>query len=115
MKSLRSTGSRVAARACVEKFRRALERRRVGQHRQAGRAALLIGARQRGRIEIGADQALGRARLLDLGDQAVALVARAPSSSAARKPRGGSAAHARVVDLRSAATRALAAATSSRL
>ena len=36
----------------------ALERGRVGQHRQAGRAAGLIGPRQRRRIEIGADQAL---------------------------------------------------------
>ena len=41
-----------------QEFRRALEGRRVGQHRQAGRAARLIGARQRRRIEIGADQPL---------------------------------------------------------
>ena len=49
----------------------ALERRRVGEHRQAGRAAGLVGARQRRRIEIGADQSLRRARLLDLGDQRI--------------------------------------------
>ena len=93
MKSLRSTGSRVACARLAEKFRRALKRRRVGQHRETGRAALLIGARERGRIEIGADQALGRARLLDLRDQAVAFAARAllparrESRAAARRPR----------------------------
>ena len=54
---------------CGQEFRRALERRRVGQHREAGRAARLVGPRQRRRIEIGADQALRRARLLDLRDQ----------------------------------------------
>ena len=52
-----------------EVVRAALERGRVGQHRQAGRAAGLIGAGQRRRVEVGADQALRRARLLDLGDQ----------------------------------------------
>ena len=64
-----------------QKFRPALERRRVGQHRQAGRAAGLIGARQRRRIEIGADQALRRARLLDLGDQRVVAARRASARS----------------------------------
>ena len=54
-----------------QEFGLALERRRVGQHREAGRAARLIGARERRRIEVGADQALRRARLLDLGDQRV--------------------------------------------
>ena len=34
----------------------------VGQHREAGRAAVAIGAGQGGRIEIGADQAVARAR-----------------------------------------------------
>ncbi len=48
---------------------RALEEGRVGEHRQAGRAALGIGAGERRRVEIGADQALRRARLLDLGDE----------------------------------------------
>ena len=41
----------------------------VGQDREAGGAARLIGARKRRRIEVGADQALGRARLLDLGNE----------------------------------------------
>ena len=50
---------------------RALKARGVGQHRQAGRAAGLIGAGQRRRVEIGPDQTLRRARLLDLGDQRV--------------------------------------------
>ena len=36
----------------AQMIERALERRRVGQHRQAGRAAGLIGGRQRRRIEI---------------------------------------------------------------
>ena len=85
MKSLRSTGSAVAARAAVEKFRRALERRRVGQHREAGRAARLVGARQRRRIEVGADQALRRARLLDLGDQRVVAAGDACCSIAAQE------------------------------
>src|SRR5262245_17445857 len=55
----------------AEILRPALKRRRVGQHREAGGAALLVGARQRRRIEIRADQAFRRARLLDLGDQGV--------------------------------------------
>ena len=50
----------------------ALEGRRVGQHAEAGGAAVCVGLGQRGGVEVGADQALGRARLLDLGDQAVA-------------------------------------------
>ena len=52
-----------------QKLGRALEGRRVGQHRKAGGAARLIGLGERRRVEIGADQALGRAGLLDLGDQ----------------------------------------------
>ena len=70
------TGSPCAGRAGREAVARrgqilgpALERGRVGQHREAGRAALRIGAGERRRIEIGADQALRGARLLDLGDQ----------------------------------------------
>src|SRR6056297_4347931 len=51
--------------------RRALETRAVGQHRQAGGTARRIGLRQRGGVEIFADQALRGARLLDLGDEAV--------------------------------------------
>ena len=73
-------------------IRLALERRRVGEHRQAGRAAGLIGARQRRRIEIGADQALGGARLLDLGDQRVVAGSRARARCAPTKPRGAGAA-----------------------
>ena len=91
MKSLRSAGRAVAARAAVEEFRLALERRRVGQHREAGGAARLVGARERRRIEIGADQALRRARLLDLGDQRVVAGARA----CVRSRRGSRAARAR--------------------
>ena len=40
----------------------ALEARAVGQHRQAGRAAGLVGRGQRRRVEVGADQALATAR-----------------------------------------------------
>ncbi len=52
-----------------EKGEAALEGGAIGQHRQAGRAAGLVGGGQRRRIEVGADEAFGRARLLDLGDQ----------------------------------------------
>ena len=71
MKSLRSAGQRGGVARGGQMLGAALERRRVGEHRQAGRAAGLVGARQRRRIEIGADQSLRRARLLDLGDQRV--------------------------------------------
>ena len=74
MKSLRRTGRRRRRARLVEIFRRALERWRVGQDGKARRAALLIGARERRRIEIGADQPFRWAGLLDLGDQAVALL-----------------------------------------
>src|SRR5262249_41860473 len=50
-------------------LRTALERGRVGKHRQARRAARLVRARERRRIEIPADQPLRRARLLDLGNE----------------------------------------------
>ena len=46
----------------------ALEVRAVGQHRQARGAASLVARRDRGRIEIGAQHAAARARLLDLRD-----------------------------------------------
>src|SRR5580704_16494061 len=47
----------------------ALERRRVGQHRKAGGAACFVGLGQRRRIEVVANKALRRARLLDLRNQ----------------------------------------------
>ena len=53
----------------------ALKIRHVGQHRQAAGPASLVGPGQRGRVEVGADQALRRACLLDFGDQRVAAVA----------------------------------------
>ncbi len=70
----------------------ALERGRVGEHRQAAGAARLVGARQRGRIELGADQPLRRARLLDLGDERIGAAGEAAldrlrrSRAAARPP-----------------------------
>ncbi len=67
---MRSTGRWVACARHDQIFGRALEGRRIGQHRKAGGAAALIGARELLGIEIGADDALARARLLDLGDQA---------------------------------------------
>ncbi len=70
---------------------RPLEEIDVGQHRKAGRAALLVGSRQRGRIEIGPDQALAGRGLLDLGDHRVA-----PGGDA-RGQRIGKAAHRRGV------------------
>ena len=53
-----------------EEFRRALEGRRVGQDGETGGAAGFIGHGDGGRIEIGADQAFGRAGLLHFRDQA---------------------------------------------
>src|SRR6056297_2951790 len=52
---------------------RALKAGCIGQHRQAGRATGRIGPRQLGRVELGADQPLGRASLLDFGNQPIAL------------------------------------------
>ena len=49
----------------------ALERGRVGEHRQTGGAARLIGFGERRRIEIGADKPLRGAGLFDLGDQRI--------------------------------------------
>src|SRR5690606_20627740 len=46
----------------------ALEEIHVGEHRQAGRAARLVAACDRGRIEVRADHALRRTRLLRFGD-----------------------------------------------
>ena len=70
MKSLRSTGRSTAARAACRCSGDALEMRPVGQHRQAGRAAV----RDRPRASAagsksGADQPAGGRGLLDLGDQ----------------------------------------------
>ncbi len=92
----------------------ALERRLVGQHREAGRAALGIGAGERRRIEIGADEALRRARLLDLGDQRRAI------GREMALDRGGKAARrwaprAPARSISRGAIRAFAAAISSRL
>ena len=70
MKSLRSTGRRVTSRAWARYSGAPWKDGVVGQHRKTGRAAFLIGHGQRRGIEIGADQALGGAGLLDLGDQA---------------------------------------------
>ena len=46
-----------------------LKRRRVGQNRQACRATGLIGCGKGRGVEVLTDQPLGRAGLLDLGDQ----------------------------------------------
>ena len=79
-------------------FGGALERGRVGQHREAGGAARFIGAGERRRIEIGADQALRRARLLDLGDQREVAMRDAAHCSASAKGRtgGGGTARSRI-------------------
>ena len=44
MKSLRNTGSPAAARAARKMIELPWKRRRVGQYREAGRAAGLVGA-----------------------------------------------------------------------
>jgi hypothetical protein len=49
----------------------ALERGRIGQHRQARRAAGLVGLGQRRRVEIGANESLGRRGLFHLGNQRI--------------------------------------------
>src|SRR5450830_1360786 len=68
---LAQSGQRGGVARCAQEFRLALERRRIGEHGQTGGAAGFIGLGELRRIEIGADQALRRARLLDLGDQRV--------------------------------------------
>ena len=97
-----------------QKFRRALEGRPVGQHREAGGAARFIGARQRRRIEIGADQAAcdGLAFLIS------AISAKVPPPRMARAPPGSRAARSasRAAALISAiGTRRFASAISTRL
>ncbi len=94
-----------------EEFGRALKGWRVGQDRETGGTTRLIGEGKSRGIEVGADQALGGARLLDLGDEAP-LSGGDLAFSAPANPRGLSGKRAS-----SAArlTRALAAATSSRL
>ena len=72
MKSLRSAGSLHRGARLRQEFVLALEVGLVGQDREAGRAAALVGAGQRRRIEVRPDQALAGRGLLDLGDQAVA-------------------------------------------
>ena len=71
----------------------ALERGRVGQHREARRAAGLIGLGQRRRIEIGANEPLRRRGLFHLGDQRVVaarkLVADRAQKTARRRGRLG--------------------------
>ncbi len=64
-------------RQCGRRARRhheiemALERRRVGQHRETGRASGFIGLGKRRRIEIGANQPLGGRGFFHFGDQRV--------------------------------------------
>src|SRR5262249_57639908 len=43
----------------------------VGRDGKGGGAAGFVGPRQRGRVEVGPDQAFGRARFLDLSDQGI--------------------------------------------
>ncbi len=52
-----------------EKLRCTLKTRRIGEDGKTCSAAGLIGRSERGRIEIRANQTLGRACLLDLGDE----------------------------------------------
>ena len=68
MNSLRSAGSAHARARRDEVLGRALEDTAVGQHRQARGAGALVRRGDRRRIEIVAQHALARARLLDLRD-----------------------------------------------
>src|SRR5690606_15883196 len=84
------TGSARLAQVAVA----ALEEIDVGEHRQAGGAAGLVAAGDRGGVEIGPDQPLGRARLLDLGDDrrlATGVLAADRLDEAARRRRAGGA------------------------
>ena len=74
---------RACRRAPQRDRRPALEELAVGQHRKAGRAARLVAARDRGRIEDRPQHAAAGARLLDLGDHAGR--ARADPRCAARR------------------------------
>ena len=58
-----------AARELVAPEAGVLEKILIGKYRQAGSATFLICNGQRGRVEVFADQALGRAGLLDLGNE----------------------------------------------
>ena len=69
MKSLRRQGRSTARARRDEIVVGALEMLGLGQHREAGGAARGVGPGERRRIEVGADQALARRGLLDLGDQ----------------------------------------------
>ena len=68
-KSLRRTGRRARGARGDQRVGRPLEIIAVGQHRQAGRALpRFVGTRDRGGIEVGAQQAFRRRSLLDLRD-----------------------------------------------
>src|SRR2546426_891625 len=67
-KSLRSTGSEHASRAATRWAMSPWKDLRISEHRQASRASAFVAARDRRRVEIGAQHAARRARLLDLGD-----------------------------------------------
>ena len=95
MKSLRITRKSDRRARGDEVLRRALEEGSIGQHRQAGRPAFGVGAGESRRVEVGPDQALRRARLLDLGDERRPAGGNAPldrSQKAARWRSGGGAA-----------------------
>src|SRR5439155_25457208 len=64
----------------------ALEIGRVREYREAGGAARLIGLRQRGRIEIGADQAAAGRGLLDLGNEPMAALYHLPFERRRERP-----------------------------
>ena len=83
MKSLRSTG-RLSRRARRRDVRVCPKRGCIGQHREARRAALLVGSCQCRRIKIGADEAARRACLLDLGNERVVAGRRARARSRAQ-------------------------------
>ena len=53
----------------LQRLQAALKRRAVREHGETRRPGGLIGAGEHWRVEVGADHALGGARLFDLGDQ----------------------------------------------
>ena len=88
MKSLRSTGRSVPARARGQVGRRAAEELAVGEDGERSRTAVLVGARQLLRVQVGLERALRRRAALDLGDDGQPAEPARGSQRRAEAPRG---------------------------
>ena len=85
VKSLRSTGTLVAARAATRSATAPAEVGPVGEHRQAGGASGLVGRGGGGGVEVGREVALRRRPALDLRDHAEVRVAAQRTEEVARR------------------------------